>query len=258
MSTMTAPIPPRAACSGAPNRAPSRPPASSNGSSESPPGLPWPMCSRPTIDAHTSARPMPRRRSRRVSACVAALDDDAARGDEEHERDDHPAGAEHERRGRVEAVAERAGQVRVDPERGDEGEDEQPDGEGVVGVPAELAGQLLAPLRRGAPPRRCPLLGRRPPRARRAGPALRATRRGRSAPARGCHRGTTVTPATCTTTVCSASQLEELRMPHPVGSPSARRLRRGAIRSSAESRLPLWRAAAADRAAAPPIYSAET
>ena len=84
--------------------------------------------------------------------CVAALDDDAARGDEQHERHDHPARAEHERRGRVEAVAERAGQVRVDPERGDEREDEQADGEGVVGVPAELAGQLLAPLRRGAPP----------------------------------------------------------------------------------------------------------
>ena len=43
-------------------------------------------------------------------------DEHAARGDEQRERHDHAARAEHDRRGGVDAVADRAREVRVDPE----------------------------------------------------------------------------------------------------------------------------------------------
>ena len=203
-STMTAPTPPSSAWSGAPNSAPSRPPACCSGSSASPPGLPWPMCSKPTMAAQTRTIPSPSRRSLRDSSRFPARDEHAARGDEQRERHDHAARAEHDRRGGVDAVADRAREVRVDPERADEREDEEArsrarrwSGRRAGGTAPGATWAWPGGAARACGPRSLRLAGGFAP-SRRAAPTAAAatTRRGRRAPARGCHRGTTVTPAT--------------------------------------------------------------
>ena len=106
--------------------------------------------------------PEPEPEVARDSPGSPARDEHPARGDEQRERHDDPARAEHDRCSRIDRVADRTHEIRVDAEHADEREHEEPD-HGTVGrVAAELAGQLLAPLGRGPPARHGP--------ARRAGP----------------------------------------------------------------------------------------
>ena len=96
-------------------------------------------------------------------AVVLPLGDDRDRAEEQGKRHEDPPGPEQDRRGLVDRVPERSGEVGVDPECGDHAADGQTDRQGVGRVPAELGGNVVADARQ---PRGLGL-GRRPPSGRR-------------------------------------------------------------------------------------------
>ena len=91
------------------------------------------------------------------------LCDDGDRAEEQGDRHEDPPGPEQDRRGLVDRVPERSGEVGVDPECGDHAADGQSDRQCVGRVPAELGGDVVADARQprglGLGPR--PLSGRR-------------------------------------------------------------------------------------------------
>ena len=78
------------------------------------------------------------------------LCDDGDRAEEQGNRHEDPPGPEQDRRGLVDRVPERAGEVGEDPEGGDHAADCQSDRQCVGRVPAELGGEVVADPRRAA------------------------------------------------------------------------------------------------------------
>jgi hypothetical protein len=94
---------------------------------------------------------------------VLPLGDDRDRAEEQGNGHEDPPGPEQDRRGFVDRVPERSGEVEEDPECCDHAANRQSDRQCVGGVPAELSGDVVADARepRRLGPGRGPLSGRR-------------------------------------------------------------------------------------------------